>query len=199
MATRLITPPTADPLTLLEVKAHCRVDIDDDGLIAGYLLAARVHIENETRRAFMTQTWELTIDDRWPAERVNGSWRHRVVLPRPPMLSVESITYVDQLGATQTLAVDQYLAAKSDTDEWVIRPAYGVNWPGVREQMAAITITFVAGYGANPSDVPEPLRQAMLLLVGHMYENREAINVGNIVTELPLAVQSLMFPYRVFY
>lgn len=199
MATRLVTPPTLDPISLLEARAHCRIDIpDDDGLVAGYLLAARVHIENETRRAFMTQTWEATFDC-WPTERVNGCWRHRIVLPRPPMISVASITYVDQLGATQTLAADQYLAAQSDTGEWVIRPAYGVNWPGVREQMATITVRFVAGYGGNPSDVPEPLRQAMLLLIGHWYENRETVNVGNITSELPLTVAALVFPFRLFY
>jgi uncharacterized phiE125 gp8 family phage protein len=200
MATTLVTPPTADPITLVEAKAHARVEVDDDdGLLAGYIIAARQHLETETRRAFMTQTWDLTLDDRWPTERINGVYRHRIVLPRPPFISVTSITYVDQLGATQTLAADQYRVAKADTGEWVIAPAYGANWPGVREQMAAATVRFAAGYGANPGDVPEPLRLAMLLLIGHWYENREAINVGNIVSELPLAVASLVFPFRVFY
>lgn len=200
MATTLVTPPTIDPISLAEAKAHCRVSIDDDdGILAGYILAARVHLEGETRRAFMTQTWDLTVDDRWPTERIGGVWRHRIVLPRPPFVSVTAVTYVDQLGETQTLAADQYRVAKSDTGEWVITPAYGVNWPGIREQMAAITVRFVAGYGSNPGNVPEPLRQAMLLLIGHWYENREAVNVGNIVTPLPFAVDALLFPFRVFY
>jgi uncharacterized phiE125 gp8 family phage protein len=64
--------------------------------------------------------------------------------------------------------------------------------------MATVTVRFVAGYGANPGDVPEPLRQAMLLLIGHYYENREAVAAGTL-TELPFAVASLVFPFRVFY
>lgn len=200
MATILITPPTSDPITLVEAKAHCRVDIDDDdGLIAGYILAARHHLETEARRAFMTQTWDLTLDYTWPQERVDGCWRNRIVLPRPPVQSVTSISYIDSAGATQTLAADQYKLAKADTGEWFVEPAYGVTWPSIRREMAAITVRFVAGYGSNPGDTPEPLRQAMLLLIGHWYENREAISIGNIVNELPLAVASLVFPFRVFY
>lgn len=200
MATTLVTPPTADPVTLVEAKAHCRISIDDDdGLIAGYILAARHHLETETRRAFATQTWDLTIDDEWPIARVNGCYRNRIVLPRPPVQSVTSISYIDGAGATQTLAADQYKLAKADTGEWLIEPAYGVSWPTVRSEMAAVTVRFVAGYGTNPGDIPEPLRQAMLLLIGHWYENREAISIGNIVNELPLAVAALVFPFRVFY
>lgn len=199
MGLTLVTPPTIDPISLSEAKAHLRVAIaDDDGLIAGYILAAREHIENETRRAFLTQTWDYTIDYCWPCERVGGSYKRRIVLPRPPVQSVTSITYIDLNGATQTLAANQYKLAKADTGEWFIEPAYGVTWPSVRNEMAAVTVRFVAGYGANPGDVPEPLRQAILLLIGHFYENREAVGAANLI-ELPFAVASLVFPYRVFY
>lgn len=200
MATRLVTPPTVDPVSLIEAKAHCRVDIaDDDGLLAGYVLAARAHIENETRRAFMTQTWEATFDYEWPSLRIYGCYRQRIVLPRPPVQSVTSVKYIDTAGVEQTLASDQYKVSKSDTGEWYVVPAYGVTWPTVRREMEAITVRFVAGYGSNPGDVPEPLRQAILLLIGHWYENRETVNVGNITSELPMTVASLVFPFRVFY
>lgn len=200
MATTLVTPPAAEVITLAEAKAHARVEIDDDdGLIAGYAIAARVHLEGETRRAFLTQTWDLTLDYGWPVVREDGRHLNRIVLPRPPVQSVTSITYIDSAGATQTLAADQYKLAKASTGEWFVEPAYGVTWPSVRSEMAAITVRFVAGYGSNPGDVPEPLRQAMLLLIGHFYENREAINIGNIVNELPFAVAALVFPFRVFY
>lgn len=200
MAETLVTPPAADPISLAEAKAHCRVFIDDDdGLLAGYILAARSHLEGETRRAFLTQTWELTLDYGWPRERVCGVVRPRIVLPRPPVQSVASIKYIDSSGADQTLAADRYKLAKAGTGEWFIEPAYGVTWPSVRNEMAAITVRFVAGYGgATTGNLPEPLRQAMLLLVGHFNENREAVAAGTL-TELPLAVASLVFPFRVFY
>lgn len=199
MAQSLITAPTIEPITLVEAKAQCRGEVDDDdGLIAGFIITARQHLETETRRAFMTQAWDLTLDYDWPRERVLSSLRPRIVLPRPPVQSVTSISYIDTAGATQTLAANQYKLAKANTGEWFIEPAYGAIWPSVRSEMAAVTVRFVAGYGSNPGDPPEPLRQAMLLLIGHYFENREAVAAGTL-TELPLAVASLVFPFRVFY
>lgn len=200
MGTTLVTPPTTDPVTLNEAKAHCRVAIpDDDGMLVTYLMAARQHIEKETRLALMTQTWDVTFDYEWPMQKIDGCQKHRIVLPRPPVQSVTSITYVDSAGSTQTLAASQYKVAKADTGETLIEPAYAAIWPVVRREIAAITVRFVAGYGSNQGDVPEPLRQAVLLLVAHWYENREAVNVGNISSELPFTVAALVFPYRVFY
>jgi hypothetical protein len=40
--------------------------------------------------------------------------------------------------------------------------------------------------------------QAMRLLVGHWYENREAVNVGGAVTAYPMAVSMLLADYRAF-
>lgn len=180
-------PPTAEPISLAEAKAHCRVyGADDDGLLAGYIMAARAHAEVYTRRALMTQTLALTIDGGWPDDQI--------VLPKPPLQSVTSITYVDATGAVQTLAADQY-RVDTTAHEGFIERAYGVSWPSVRRQSRTIVVTYVAGY----TQIPEPIRQAMLLLIGHFYENREAVNVGNIVTEFPLGVDALLFPYRVFY
>jgi uncharacterized phiE125 gp8 family phage protein len=201
MGLTLVTAPTLDPVSLAEAKAHCRVTTtDEDGLLAGYILAARQHAEQYTRRAFITQTWALTLDEDWPqcVERRNAT-RDRIVLPRPPAISVTSIAYTDLDGASQTLAADQYRLVKLDTGEHAIDPAYNVYWPSVRNQSATITVTFVAGYGSSPGSIPEPIRQAMLLLIGHWYENRETVNVGNIVNEMPFATAALLSPYRVFY
>lgn len=203
MGLELTVAPALDPISIAEARAQCRItDTDEDGLLAGYILAARHFVETYTRRALMTQTWRLTIDRAWPRvyERDLDRWFYRIVLPRPPSQSVSSIQYVDLAGATQTLPADQYTPPrKLDTGEWAIEPAYGVTWPSVRDQLAAITVTFLAGYGNNPGDIPEGLRQAMLLLIGHSFDNREAVNVGNIVNEMPLAVDALLFQHRVFY
>lgn len=195
MATTLVTPPTVEVVTLAEAKAHCRIDIDDDdGLIAGYILDGRNYVETETRRALMTQTWDLTLDYAWPKERIDGSWRKRIVLPRPPVQSVTSISYIDGAGATQILAANQYKLAKADTGEWFIEPAYGVSWPTVRNEMAAISVRFVAGYGSNPGDVPEALRHAILFGVELSYDRDPSMR-----ETLERARDSRMFPFRVFY
>ena len=210
MSLTLVTGPALEPVSLEEAKQHCRIDsTDDDGLLAGYILAARSHCETYTRRAFITQTWDYRISNAyadnlcvsgWPAVRQGGYWYPRITLPKPPLISVTSISYVDTAGATQTLAADQYLV-NPYSNEGIIDPAYGVTWPQVRTQMNAITVRFVCGYGTNPGNVQEleRVRQAMLLMIGSWYENRESVNVGNIVNEMPLGVEALLFPLRVFY
>lgn len=199
MGKALVTGPALDPVSLSEAKAHCRVEIaEDDGLLAGYLLAARMHVETYLRRALITQTWDLLIDNDWPEVCVNGVRQNRITLPVPPLQSVTSVQYIDSNGTTQTLASDQYVVS-TKRHEGVIDPAYGATWPSVRDQVDAITVRFVAGYGSSASDVPEPIRQAILLLVGHWYENRETVNIGNITSELPFTCEALLFPFRVFY
>jgi uncharacterized phiE125 gp8 family phage protein len=186
MRLSLVSGPTSEPLTLSEVKAHCRVDVTDhDGLLAGYILAAREWVEGYTWRKFVTQTWDCNADRfGWCLE-----------LPTGPLQSVTSISYVDTAGSVQTVPASDYLV---DTKSQVprITPAYGKVWPVPRFQMNAVTVRAVFGYStANP--MPEPLRQAMLLLVGHMFEHREGVNVGNIVTEVPIGISAMARPYRV--
>jgi uncharacterized phiE125 gp8 family phage protein len=190
----VITPPASDPLSLAEAKAHLRVTSDDeDGIIAGYILAAREFVENATHRRLITQTLDYTIDDGWPCVIARGYYRTRIELPVQPVASVSSISYVDSAGATQTLSSSLYVV-RTDGPVAFIEPAYDVSWPSVRCQTAAITVRFVAGTAL--SEVPNPLMQAMRLLVAHQYEQREAVNVGNIVTPMDLAVEAFLSPYR---
>lgn len=186
MGLSLITAPSVEPVLLAEAKAHVRQTEDDhDELISLMIIAARKHVEDETQRALCTQTWDYTIDYEWP---------DRIRLPLPPLQSVTSISYVDTAGASQTLASNQYLVNLSGgSGEGVIEPAYGVTWPSLRRQMSAITIRFVAGY----STVPEPLDMVIKMLLSHWYTNTDAVVTGTIATTIPLAVNSLMFPYKV--
>src|SRR3990167_7589456 len=116
--------PDQEPLSLDEAKQHLRVDIDEhDELILSLVAAARQWAEDHTLRALVTQTWRLTLDYERPSFEADGRCTHRIVLPRPPLASVTSVTYVDLEGATQTLAVDQYITSKRDTGEWSIEPA----------------------------------------------------------------------------
>ena len=83
----------------------------------------------------------------------------------------------------------------SDSDHPRIERAYEQSWPSVRDQPQAITVRAVMGY-ASASAVPYPLKQAMKLLIGHWYENREAVVVGQVPMEVPLAAEALISPYR---
>jgi uncharacterized phiE125 gp8 family phage protein len=198
MGMTLNTGPTSEPVTLAEAKAHTRVAIaDDDGLLAGYVLAARNHLEEITGRAFLTQTWDYKIDYDWPWFLDTETHRHSrlIEITKAPLQSVTSITYVDSAGASQTLASNQYVVDGSSVIGRIY-PAYGVSWPTVRSQRDAITVRFVTGWTDN---FPDSLRQAILLLVGHWYENRETVVIGQAPSELPMAVASLIAPFRVFY
>lgn len=198
----IVTGPVAEPVTLAEAKAHCRVEhSSDDTLISSLIVAAREYVETETRRALCTQTWDLTIHRAWPSywDAECHEWRIGIELPRPPLVSVTSITYVDTAGDSQTLAADQYQVVKTggQTLAGLIVPAYSVTWPSIRDVHDAISVRFVAGYG-NAAAVPQRIKQAMLLLIGHLYENREAVITGTITAELAKSIDDLLFPLRVF-
>jgi uncharacterized phiE125 gp8 family phage protein len=192
----LITAPTFEPVTLAEVKAHLRVSTaEEDGLLAGYLLGARQFAEGHTRRRFATQTLDYTIDWRWPYLACEDYYVQRIELPVNPVQSVTSVTYVDTGGSPQTLALTSQYLTKFDETVSYIYPAYGVVWPDVRYQPNAITVRFVAGW--TQATFPNDLRQAILTLVAHWYENRESVAVGNIVTETPFATEAMLSGYRV--
>lgn len=193
MGLSVVTPPASDPISIIEAKDHVRATSnDEDGLIAGYVLAAREFVENDTHLRLITQTLDYTIDDGWPCAYARGYERTRIELPVRPLASVTSITYVDTAGATQTLAADQYVV-RTDGPVPFIEPAYGVTWPSVRCQSAAITVRFVAGWAQ--SAVPASLLQAIRWLVGHQYDNREAVALNNLAT-LPLGLEAMLSPHR---
>lgn len=183
---------TTEPVTLAEAKNHMRVSHqDEDGLIDALIPAARQWVEHFTKRALVDQTWQLTLDA-FPAAEL---W-----IPRPPLMSVTSIDYTKQDGTSDSVDSSIYIV---DTDHLPGRVALadGESWPSDDLQsIAAVIVTYQAGYGSSADDVPRPLRHAVLMLVGHLYEHRETVVVGgggNDV-ELPLASRALAWPYRVF-
>lgn len=212
MGISTVTGPTFEPVSLEEAKAQLRITAsNDDGLIAGYIMAARSFVESSIHRVLAEQTFDFTIDFGWPFKNVSAYpyyeyphygytylenfARFRVELPLSPVTaaaSVVSITYVDANGATQTLDPSQYVAIVDGPVPY-IEPVFGVTWPIPRLQPACITIRFKAGY-STPGGTPEPVRMAILMLAGHFYNNREATS-GDMI-ELPFGVEALISPFR---
>lgn len=187
MGLTLNAAPATDPLTLAEAKAHLRVTAtDEDALITSLITAATDSAEIFTGRALVTQTWDLTLD----------SFPCVIEVPKPPLVSVTSITYIDTDGATQTLATTEY-TVDTKSEPGRIVPAYGKYWPSTREVPNAVTIRFVAGYG-NAAAVPKSIKQGMLMQIEHMFDNRGTVNIGNVVNEIPLTMQSLYNMHRVY-
>jgi uncharacterized phiE125 gp8 family phage protein len=188
----LVYAPALEPVTLAEAKNHLRVDDDSENeLIDALRVAAREYVETFTGRKLITQTWDLKLDA-FPCERC-------IELPFAPVSAVSSISYVDANGDTQTWASSNYT---SDTPSGPfampgrIVPAYTVSWPTTRNVINAVTVRFVAGYGATVHTTPYLLRAAIKLLVGHWYANREPVVVGSIANDIPLSVQSMLWSFK---
>lgn len=183
---RRTAEPASPAVSTSDAKAHLRVTSSDEDTLIGTIVEAAVrHVEDVCGRALFTQTWTATFD---------GFPDGELVLPRPPVASITSVSYVDEDGATQTLASNAY-EKDLGSEPACLWPVYGTTWPATRAQRGSVTVVYVAGV-ASTSSIPKPIRQAILLLVGHLYENREAVNIGNIVTTMPMAVDALLAPYR---
>lgn len=190
MALTMVTAPSVEPVSLADAKTHLRVSVsDDDDLITALIATARQWAEAFTRRALITQVWDLFLAE-WPED-------DEFEIPLPPLQSVTSVTYKDTDGNSSTFSSDDYIV-DTDSEPGRVVLAYGESWPSTSLYPSnPITVRFTAGYGDAATDVPEAIRQAILLLVGHLYENREGtIGVGNMQV-LPLGVEALLWPYRV--
>lgn len=188
---KLLTPPAVEPVSLSEIKLHLRIDgTTEDTLLNALITTARQHVEAITRQALIQQQWQLVLDD-W--------WDDVLELPLPPLVSVDAITYKDAAGTTNTLPSSDYIYETVGVGR--LRLAEGKAFPTVElHPFGAIKITFTAGYGTDAGSVPAPIRHAIKLLVGHYYENREAVIVerGANIMQLPMAVDALLAPYRVW-
>ena len=164
MRLKLKTAPTVEPVTLEEAKLHLKVDsADDNTLITALITTVRQLAERETKRAFITQIWQMYLDYA-PAE---------IRIPKPPLQSVVAITVLDEDGAETVVDDTTYDVDASENSPGRIRLKSGSSWPDHRG-FASFIIELKAGYGDAATDVPEALKQGLFVLMGHMYENRGA-------------------------
>lgn len=182
-------PPASEPVTLGEAKSHVRVDTaDDDALINGLIRAAREYCEDFQGRSYLEQTWQLWLDA-WPEG-------NEIILPRPPLKSVTHVKYYGADGTEYTLPATDYIVDTVSEPGRIVL-GYGKTWPSITLRLAnAIVVEYVAGRAAV-GEVPQRVKQAMQLLVGHWYEHREAVLTGSISKEIELSVHALLWPDRV--
>lgn len=212
--------PATEPVSLIEAKEHLRVDWDsDDALISALISAAREFAESICRRVFITQSWKLVLDG-FPspsntlseANYYGQNWSiapgpilmakrddvtgYEIIPGVPQLQSVESIKYIDTDGTQQTLASSQYKVGAA-TPMGRITPAYGTSWPATRNEIESVEVAFTSGYGA-PSDVPQGIKNWMLIRIATLYENREEVAIlpRGKVEPLPF-VDRLLDGYRV--
>lgn len=177
MGLRLTTPATTTILATSDVKKHLNIDINDDDAMLGVIVkVAERYIETQTQRQLLSATWTLTLD---------GFPEWEIQVPRPPLASVTSITYIDDDdGSTDTLSSSLYRVTTNGLFGR-ITPAYNETWPTARAVTDAVTITFVAGATAT-TDVPYEAVQAAKLLCAHYYANRTAVIATGAVPQVNL-------------
>ena len=208
----LLTPPAVEPVVLADAKAQARIDTTaDDALVSTLIVAARQWAERYTGRAFITQSWQVGLDAGglgtqawWDGVREGpvtcmgaGAF---VVLPRPPLISVVSITAFDDSDVgTVWPSGNYYVDNVREPGRVVLRT--GAVWPLSTRRANGIVIQYTAGYGADGSAVPEAIKLAIKQLVAHWYENRgEAAIAGSGhrgVRMVPVVIEALLEPYRV--
>jgi uncharacterized phiE125 gp8 family phage protein len=155
-------------------------------MIQALIQAARRYGENFQNRAYNTQTWELWLDAFPDVDYIS--------LPRPPLQSVTSVEYYDTSNVKYTMsATDYFVDTKSEPGKVTL--GYGKSWPSstTLRPYNGVCVTYVAGHVGQ---VPDTIKQAMLLLIGHWYENREG-GTERPITQVPLAVEALLWQERI--
>jgi len=180
------TAPAVEPVTLSEAKAHLRIDSsDEDTLISTLITAAREWCEEYLDRSLIHQQYVMRLD----------SFPYEIELPRPPMATsgtTTALTLTYTLGddSTAVLAATEYRIDRNSTPG-VVRQLREGTWPANLDDQNAITVTWWAGYGSSGSSVPAAIRSAMLMLVAHLWRNRE-MTTEAALSEVPMGTKALL-------
>lgn len=183
--------PTTYPLSLEEAKAHLRVDhTDEDAYIQALIKAITTRVEGYLGRPLINTQFQWQLD-RFPSD-------YTLYFPQPPLVSVDSITYLASSDGNSTSWGSTYYNVDTISQPGRLEPAYEESWPSnVRVQNNAVTIKFTAGYGSASTDVPADIQLGMKLMLGHAYENRQDVIVGTgFYTKLPMGSQFFLDSYR---
>ena len=207
----LITGPTTEPVSLAQLCNQCSVAPGtDDATLMFYAMAAREYCENYCGRAFFSQQWQLTMDH-FPVSLYSGTvnpatrrdfnyysgiWQGQTIaLPRPKCTAVNSITYIDITGDQQILSSSDYVVDLTSTPARIV-PAPGVYWPlGTLYIPGSVAVTYTCA-SWTAANIPTSICQAILLLAGHWYLNRESTTQSKL-NDIPFGVNALLDMYKV--
>lgn len=185
-------------ISLDDARTHLRIEPygspaehPDDMYVSTLITVAREWCEEYLQRSIGTQTLEVALD-KFP----------KSIELQPHTQSVTFIKFYDVDDVYQTLNPLDYRLDTYSTPNWVI-PAFGKVFPVSNGQPNSVITQFVSGYtdGLSPNDTPcpAPIKAAMLLIIGNLYENRQQDVLGNTrisFNSLPLGVYNLLQPYR---
>lgn len=202
---KVIVDATEEPITLVEARMHLRLDAEgspaahpEDALVTALITAAREHAEKFTGRTIARKTLELALDS-FPVSPGTSAYLLAMEIPAPPLLQLQSVIYTDADGEH---AFTGYQLDTYSEPPRLLPDASSSAWPITTSGQAnSVRIRYLAGYtlpGDSPdlAPLPKSIKQAMLLHIGHLYENRQAAGYAKLDV-LPMGVESLLRPYRV--
>lgn len=213
----VIEQPTEEPITVADARAHCEaaayedsdVDPQDDTMFEGWIAAAREHCEDYLGLSLATKTLEVALDS-WPTVRADGGTA--IYLPGGPVREIVSVFVpaLDEDATSDDVDSDELHDETVYADGQVHPSVYSLDahrsriypvtaWPSVTTATNAVRIRYLAGYGVDSDGgeaLPKVIRAAMLLVIGHLYANRESTTEKAMAT-LPMGVESLLRPRRV--
>lgn len=195
------TESATEPISVAEAGEHLRAANDggvppiyvEEALITRCIKSARQACEAQLEMSLVNKQLEVSSDTFF----ARGSCESYIELPNGPVISVVAVNYLDPEGVDQLLDPDKYRISRFFNPP-LLYPTYGTSWPMVRRDIDSVRIKYNVGYPSGnspPETIPEPIRTAMFLLIGHFYDNREAISDKS-MTEVPLGVCAMLDKYR---
>jgi len=184
----IVDAPLITPITLEEVKAQLRVEHDDDDTILTRLIdvaVAYTDVRGALGQAMITQKW---------AQWINSNPPQNVSLILGPVQNVTAVKYYDTDGALQTDDVNNYQVFGTDFAT-IISPKDSFTWPDAQQRSDAIKIEYEIGYGDAITDVPQTIRHALMLLIGHWYDNREQTGADEL-SNIPFGYEEMLNLHR---
>jgi uncharacterized phiE125 gp8 family phage protein len=186
---RVTVDQTNELWTSAEVKNYLKVDDStDDSLIAAMNKAARAEVESRQNISTLNKTIVQKLE-RFPSSyKVATDYENVIKCLVYPLVSVTSITYLDENGVSQVLSPSLY---EVDTYRGIIAEAVDQDFPDTYLSLNDVTITYVAGFGTTATDCPADIRIAVLKLIAAMYDNRT-----NGIQRLPTAADIILNRYK---
>jgi uncharacterized phiE125 gp8 family phage protein len=204
-----IQEPTADAFYMQDLKDHLRLSVitpADENNLQAYLDAATDFIEGVCGCSIMLQKWQLNLSCfPYGNDQREESYLKKILLPRGPLLQIDSVKYNDANGVQKIWTGYQ---VDKNSKPPAIYPAYGSYYPGTRDQPNDVEIIYTTGMGvtiqSGPQyiDAPEKVRtgikQALKFLTGHFYLNREPVPVDVVPARIPFTLETLLWSEKIY-